>query len=302
MVLVIVEGAIVRATGSGNGCGDHWPLCNNQLIPHHPRLTTIIEFTHRSLTGICTALVIVLIAWTFRETKPRHHARRFAVWTGLLLIVEGALGAVLVLGHYTDKNASNMRVFVQSIHFTSTMMLLGAMALTWRALTPQRYPLQYNRSVRKLVVWNLAANILAGAAGSVAALADTIFPSPSLRQGLEADFDPASPLIVHMRWVHPAAALLATVLVLMLATRIGPLQRARKLFALILLQVMLGVADILLLAPVTLQALHLLVADLLWIALISLSAEALTRPDPRPDPQPDLRPDLQATSSGLPLV
>src|SRR5580700_3942395 len=137
MVLVIVEGAVVRATGSGAGCGAHWPLCNGQILPHHPRLATIIEFTHRSLTGICTTLVAVLIAWTFLARPRTDRVRKAAVATGILLITEGALGALLVLGHYVENNASTARVIVQCVHFTNTMLLLAAMTLTWWWLRPR---------------------------------------------------------------------------------------------------------------------------------------------------------------------
>ena len=74
MVLVILWGAVVRATGSGAGCGNHWPLCNGDYFPHHPRLATVIEFTHRSMSGVCTALVAVLMAWTFLA-RPRGASR-----------------------------------------------------------------------------------------------------------------------------------------------------------------------------------------------------------------------------------
>jgi cytochrome c oxidase assembly protein subunit 15 len=100
MVLVILEGAFVRATGSGAGCGNHWPLCNGDFFPHHPRLTTIIEYTHRSMTGVCTTMVAVLIGWTFLARPRGDRARRAVVWSGILLLTEAVLGALLVKGGY----------------------------------------------------------------------------------------------------------------------------------------------------------------------------------------------------------
>jgi len=169
MVLVILQGAVVRATGSGAGCGNHWPLCNGDFIPHHPRVATIIEFMHRSLTGVCTWLVIGLIAWVFLAREKGNIARRAVVWTGILLLTEGALGAVLVKGGYVESNASNMRVFVQCIHFSNTMMLLGAMTLTWWWLR-EREPMALEGSSRMLAWIALAATVVVGATGSVAAL------------------------------------------------------------------------------------------------------------------------------------
>jgi len=278
MVLVILEGAVVRATGSGNGCGQHWPLCNGQVLPHHPRLATVIEFTHRSLTGICTTLTAAMIAWTFLVRPKGDRARVAAVFSGLLLITEGALGAVLVLGGYVERNASDMRVFVQCVHFTNTMLLVAALALTWwwlrQPLAPLRAKEAETGGLRSIAWLGLLATMVTGATGSVAALADTLFPAPSLRAGLAQDFDPAAPLLVHMRWMHPAAAAISMLAVLWLAARLrGP--AGRWLFGLAALQLALGIADLALLAPLTLQVLHLLGADLLWIALVAATAEAL---------------------------
>src|SRR5665213_3823423 len=55
-VAVILWGALVRATGSGAGCGNHWPLCNGQVIPVSPGLHTVIEFTHRQMAVSYTHL------------------------------------------------------------------------------------------------------------------------------------------------------------------------------------------------------------------------------------------------------
>jgi cytochrome c oxidase assembly protein subunit 15 len=298
MVLVILEGAVVRATGSGNGCGNHWPLCNGEVLPHHPRLATIIEFTHRSLTGICTTLVAVLIGWTFVATVRGHRARHAAVWTGILLLTEGALGALLVKGGFVGRNTSNLRVFVQAVHFTNTLLLLAAMALTWWWLrSNDQTPAP---SARRAAALALLATLLAGATGAVAALADTLFPSPSLRAGLTADFDPAAPLLIHMRWMHPATALLSVLFTLVLATRLRG-RYATWLYTLTALQIALGFVDVLLLAPVNMQVLHLLGADLYWIALVIASAKALQREplrhsEPTPTAKP-LRPQLPMDSA-----
>jgi cytochrome c oxidase assembly protein subunit 15 len=297
MILVILWGAVVRATGSGAGCGDHWPLCNGDFFPHHPRLATLIEFTHRSMSGLCTALVAALIAWTFLARPRGHRARKAVVWCGILLISEALLGALLVLGGYVDRNTSDTRVLVQCIHFTNTMLLLAALSLTWwwlRDPTPPTLALPRARSLAWLA---LALTVITGATGSVAALADTLFPSPSLRIGLAQDFAAGAPLLIHMRWMHPVAAILATFAALALCIdlrrlylRPGP---ARWLAGLVALQIALGLADVVALAPVSLQILHLLGADLFWIALVAVCSDVLTRTGVRPPaPQPIQPPAL----------
>jgi cytochrome c oxidase assembly protein subunit 15 len=274
MVLVIVEGAVVRATGSGAGCGDHWPLCNGQILPHHPRLATVIEFTHRSLTGVCTGLVAGLIAATVWLRPRGHRARYAAVFTGVLLVVEGALGAVLVKGHYVEKNASDMRVFMQGIHFTNTMLLLAAMTLTWWWLGKRAVPAAVSPRVRWAAWVAVVCTLLVGATGAIAALADTLFPSSSLQAGLLQDFAANSPLLVRMRWLHPAAAIVGLVCAIVLCRMLRGAIAGTLLF-LIAAQFVLGVADVLLLAPTWMQVLHLLGADLYWIALIAACASVL---------------------------
>lgn len=275
MVLDILEGAVVRATGSGAGCGNHWPLCNGQVIPVHPRIATIIEFGHRSLTGLISALVFALIAWVFVAKPAGDRARRAAVWTLVLLIVEALLGAVLVKGGYVEKNASDARVIVQGIHFTNTMLLLGAIALAWWWSRDREEALVALPPEGRSVAWiALLASLITGAAGSVAALADTIFPSPTLQAGLAADFSATAPMLIKMRWIHPAAALIACVCAVWFARRLKTLP-ARWFALLMALQLLLGTLDILLLAPVWLQVLHLAMADAIWVALIVACSQLL---------------------------
>jgi len=283
-VLVILWGAIVRTSGSGAGCGDNWPLCNGDFFPHHPRLATVIEFAHRSMSGVATALVVGLVVWTFYATRRNNRTRKAAVASIVFLIMEALLGAVLVLGGYVQNNISTGRVVMQSIHFTNTMLLLASLTLTawWlgdagatgRGLgVRSRSPIS-DRSLIWPAWLAIVATIVVGATGAVAALADTLFPSPSLLAGFASDFAANSPLLVRMRWVHPAAAVIGFCcviwLVMKLRSRLGQI-----VAALLGLQIVLGIADVLLLAPAWMQILHLLGADLYWIALVCFAAEAL---------------------------
>ena len=272
MILVILEGAVVRATGSGAGCGSHWPLCNGDFVPRHPRLATVIEFTHRSMTGVCSMLVAGVVGWTFLAHSRGSRVRKAAVWSGLLLITEAFLGAVLVLGGYVEHNASNARVLVQCVHFTNTMLLLGALTLAWWWQRPRDFLSSQSTNQRSLSAFALAFTVLTGASGSVAALADTLFPATSLRSALLADLSSSSPLLIRMRWMHPAASAGAFLLIGALAFTIKG-GRGTLLLSLLGAQLVLGVADVLALAPVTLQVLHLLGADLLWVALVCTSSD-----------------------------
>jgi heme a synthase len=291
-VLVVLWGAVVRASGSGGGCGANWPLCNGDFVPHHPRLATIIEFTHRSTSGICTVLLAALAFWTFAVTPRHHRARRAVLWAVALLIVEAFLGAILVLRGYVENNTSNGRVVAQSIHFTNTMLLMASLALTaWFLRRPTAFAAPRppaSSSTRGAAILAILATIFVGATGSLAALADTLFPSSSVLAGLTSDFAAGSPLLVRMRWFHPAAAILGLVCVLLLVRAEKSSDRFRGVSGFVLasltLQFILGTADVLLLAPTWMQVVHLLGADIYWVALVILAARSLWPPQPASSP------------------
>ena len=265
-IFVVLLGAVVRATDSGGGCGASWPLCNGDFFPHHPRIATVIEFTHRSTSGICTVLLAGLAGWTFWVTPARHRARKAVSWAGFFLVTEALLGAALVLKHWVESNVSTGRTIAQSIHFTNTLLLMAALTLTAWFLRGSHTEANSSRGLAWLAA---IATIVVGATGSLAALADTLFPSPSLTAGLTADFAAGSPVLVRMRWMHPTAAVLAMACALLLL-------RARKSWdgvgqavaGLLALQFVLGIGDVLLLAPTWMQVLHLLGADMYWVALV----------------------------------
>lgn len=282
-ILVILWGALVRATGSGAGCGNHWPLCNGQVVPLSPRIDTIIEFTHRCMTGGATFVVLGLLVWTFRATLKGQAARVAAVASAVLLVNEAILGALLVKLGYVTGNQSMGRVVVLSIHLSNTLLLLGALTLTAVLLgTGQRMGELSLRGARaKWGLIGLAATIVVGVSGSLAALGDTLFPASSLRAAVEQDFAAGSPLLLRLRGVHPVSAVVAAAFVIWLvmqARRANKARLANIVLALLGAQLVLGVADVVLLAPVWMQIVHLLGADLYWVALVTLAAELVWPP------------------------
>ena len=113
-IAVILWGAYVRATGSGAGCGEHWPLCNGVVIPRDPSVATLIEYSHRITSGFALIAVVVLLVWVWRACAPGHPARRGAVWTVVFMLTEAAVGAGLVLFQLVADNASMARAMFGS--------------------------------------------------------------------------------------------------------------------------------------------------------------------------------------------
>lgn len=279
-VLVVLWGAYVRATGSGAGCGNHWPLCNGEVTTQSEMMKKIIEFTHRSTSGIDLLLVVVLVIWAFRAFPGEHPVRRGAVLSLAFLMTEALIGAMLVLLEYVANNVSTARVYWLSLHLTNTLTLLAFLTLTawWAGGHPAV-------RLRGRPLWTATASLLTvvvvGITGAISALGDTLFPASSLRAGFAQDFDPASNVILRLRGLHPALAGLVGACVLLYAlTRAANDRPAKKLGYLVALtvvaQVAAGLLNLLLLAPVWMQMIHLLLADVLWIALVLLVASPET--------------------------
>jgi heme a synthase len=285
-VLVVLWGALVRASGSGAGCGNHWPLCNGQVIPVSPGLHTIIEFTHRMMTTGSVVAVLALLVWTLRATVKGQAARGFAIASTVLLFNEALLGALLVKLGYVTGNQSVGRMVVLSIHLSNTLLLLAALTLTARMLaTGQRWAGSGEgglRGARGLgwAIAGLAATIGVGVSGSMAALGDTLFPAPTLGAAFAQEFAAGAPWLLRLRLVHPASAVAAAVFVVWLMARAGARgaggsRSAKLVFTLLAVQFALGIADVALLAPAWMQLLHLLGADMYWVALVLLAAETV---------------------------
>src|SRR5579871_6089489 len=126
-LLVILWGAYVRASGSGAGCGSHWPLCNGEVVPHSPQIQTVIEFTHRAMSGVAFVAMIGLIWWSFALFPRRHRVRRATLFAMIFFAVEALLGAGLVLLHLVGDNASVGRAVYLALHLVNTQFLLAAL-------------------------------------------------------------------------------------------------------------------------------------------------------------------------------
>jgi cytochrome c oxidase assembly protein subunit 15 len=279
-IFVVLWGAIVRATGSGAGCANSWPLCNGQIIPINPTFHTIIEFIHRQTATVSVLTLILLVAWTWRTTLPGMAARVFVVLSAILLVNEAFLGAVLVKLGYVTGNRSLGRVLVLGVHLSNTLLLVAAMTLTAILLgTRQRWAHLHARGTDKAIaITGLLATLVVGVSGSLAALGDTLFPATSLRAAFAQDIDATSPLLLRLRGIHPLSAFLAAAFVVWLivrARRAGHRTLTHLVLALLALQFLLGVADVLLLAPTWMQIAHLLGADIYWVALLTLTTRLL---------------------------
>ena len=281
-IFVILWGAYVRASGSGAGCGSHWPLCNGDVVPRAPRLATIIEFTHRATSGIALIAVLALAAWTFRLFPRGHLVRRFSILSVAFLILEALLGAGLVLFEYVAQNASIGRAFYLCLHLVNTQLLLAVLALTaWFSRTPSRQSAPTRHRPKPVVLATLPIALLVSITGVIAALGDTLFPAASLAAGMRQDVSATAHFLLRLRTLHPALAILAAIFFITAAITImraapSPLTNRIASFVMLLtfIQLAAGAINLALLAPIPVQIAHLLLADLVWLSLVLLSVEA----------------------------
>ena len=288
-LVVILWGAFVRASGSGAGCGSHWPLCNGVVVPRDAETATLIELTHRISSGLAFVLVVVLLVWSFRATRPGSPVRLGAVLAFLFMVLEAAIGAGLVLFERVGDDSSLARAAWLAGHLINTFVLLACLTLTvWWASGGSPLRVRGVKRSAWIAGFLLGGTLLVGVTGAVTALGDTLFRPGSLAEGLRQDLSPAAHFLVRFRIIHPVLAALAGLSILVLTPRLaarvpaypmpapGTITLARALGTLVLIQWAAGLANLLLLAPVWLQLVHLFLADLLWITLVLITAQALT--------------------------
>lgn len=283
-ILVILWGSYVRATGSGAGCGSHWPLCNGMVLPRSPQAETVIEFIHRLSSGLALVLVVILFVWGFKTHSKGSPVRLGVSLSILFIIIESLVGAMLVLFSWVAYDQSIARVISISVHLINTFLLLASLTLTaWWASGGRPVVLRGKGLTLWALVFGLGALLILGVSGAITALGDTLFPSGSLAEGVQQDFAPAAHFLVRLRVWHPILAIITGLFIFFLAFIIGLSadQPATKKFAWIAvtilgIQLLAGLVNLLLLAPVGMQVIHLLLADMVWISLILLSASTLS--------------------------
>jgi heme a synthase len=285
-LLVILWGVFLRASHSGDGCGQHWLTCQGEVIPSAPQLKTVIEYSHRVSTAIVGFVVVGLAVWAFRASQKRSLVR----WTALLslafIVIEAMIGRGLVLTGNTADNWTPSRPYWTAGHLINTFILLAFLALTaWFSSGERRLNFKRPAKVWSLLAVASLAILIVGVSGSMAALTNMLFPSASLTEGLAKDFDPNSNYLLRLRIGHPIFSIITAVYLVFLA---GWLRRwsgtdnevtrwSNTLTILVIAQIAFGAVTLLMLAPILMQLGHLLLADAVWISFVLLAAGYLAK-------------------------
>lgn len=270
---VILLGALVRATGSGAGCGSSWPTCQGEIVPEFEGATAI-EFSHRAVSGIALLLVVILAVGVWRKTDKGSPARLGATLSVIAIVGEALIGAAIVLAEWVAEDASVARAVSVPLHLVNTLFLLAALTLTAHWLSGgRRLDFRANPRITRWVILGGVALVLIFATGAITALADTLFP----KEAATADVAGEAHFLTRLRVIHPILALAAALIAWWLSRLRGLGKSTASLAAPVIVAVMLlsGVLNVALGVPIWMQVVHLALADALWIVYVLASARAL---------------------------
>lgn len=284
-VLVIVWGAVVRATGSGAGCGSHWPKCDGAVVPAFQSLAQKIEYSHRLTSGLSLVFVGALVFVCFRESRdwepaPRRFLRRASLWSLGFVLMEALIGAAIVLLDLVAHNASLRRAVSGGLHLVNTFLLVGALTLVAFGSRRGTVTGKVERKISVVALVSIGALFLwpIGASGAIAALGDTLFPSSTLAAGFAADLSPTASVLLKLRALHPFFAILCGFGIFVLARKVkasnlpSVARSGWVVQGLVLAQWAVGILNMVLLAPLLMQLSHLVLADALVVALTWMGA------------------------------
>lgn len=288
-IVVIIWGVFLRASKSGDGCGKHWLTCHGEVIPSAPELKTVIEFSHRIMSGIDFFVILALVIWAFIEFERHHQVRRFAIISFIFIITEALIGAGLVLTGNTAENLTVARPFWAIGHLLNTFTLLGSLSLTaWLASTGNDLTLRNKQEIQWGMIVATLGMVLVGSSGSLAALSSMLFPIESLYEGLQQDFSKESHSILRLRLSHPILSFFVSFYLLFLASRLRKKASSnlwvkhltKSLSLLVLTQLVFGTATLLMRGPIVMKLAHLLLADVIWVIFVLMWAAFLGKNNP----------------------
>ena len=271
-ILSILAGAFVRATGSGDGCGATWPTCKGRIIPALSDTSELIEFSHRSVSGVLLIVTLIIFAKT-RKFQKNSLVRTVTNYLTFFVIFEALIGAVIVIFEWVGLNSSLPRIIAVPIHLVNTFGLLGCYAILYKILDENIEEIisMFNKNF----IFISSLFLLSGATGSIAALADVLFPSASFIEGFLADFDRTSEILTRLRILHPIVSSALSLVLYVYSVRINKKYnvRVKPLQTLIFVAVFLGFLNVLSNIILPLSILHLAIADFLWISYIYVSID-----------------------------
>ena len=202
----------------------------------------------------------------------------------VFMIAEALVGAGLVLLELVAENDSIARAMAISVHLVNTFLLLACLSLTaWWSSGGKSIDLAVIDPYLWLFGLAFIGMLVLGMSGALTALGDTLFPASSLTEGFLQDFSPSAHFLIRLRLLHPTIAILVGIYLIVISGLImfrhGSQEQkylGRVLTLLVVVQLLAGLVNVYLLAPVWMQLVHLLFSNLIWITLVIFGVVTLS--------------------------
>ncbi|MDG1990781.1 MAG: COX15/CtaA family protein [Dehalococcoidia bacterium] len=281
----IALGAMVRATGSGAGCGVSWPSCNGQIVISGTSHHELIEYSHRISSGIDLLLVAILL-FVVLKNFDSHLPKLLAFLSFCFILLEAGIGALIVLFQWVADDASLGRSIIVPFHLINTFFLMFFLVATsWSLLQRPSISLNYaliNQKYWKKFLFGIALFFLLSISGATTALADTLFSVGDLKSEFLMDISSRAHLLTRIRILHPLIAIFTLVWLIIYSQKIAAINNVlilRRLsfmiLVLFLIELLVGLLNVIFLTPLSLQIIHLLLAHFIWIVLVLFFLEGL---------------------------
>jgi cytochrome c oxidase assembly protein subunit 15 len=276
-LFIIVWGAWVRLSGSGAGCGEHWPLCNGDVIPTTTSIKTMIEFIHRLTSGIFGFTMLAMVYISFKSFAKNHPMRLMSILALILTFIEALIGAVLVKKGLVEQNASSMRAIVIALHLTNTLLLMASLlGCVFFSQTQGRELKKVRISNEERALFSVEAFMIlfVVTSGAITALGNTLFPDSSLIAGMMKDFSANSHFLTRLRIYHPISAVVMGGIFFLLCRSMRSYKELQNICdacqGILVLAIAFGVINWLMMAPTWGALTHLFIANVLWLAFVWL--------------------------------
>lgn len=273
-LFIILWGAWVRISKSGDGCGDSWPLCDGSLIPEAKTIATWIEFGHRLTTGLFGLLVIYLYFWIRKKYPKENLFIRVSTYMLLLTVFEALVGAMLVKLGLVAGNDSFYRVMIMSLHQVSSLLLSGSIAWIYLYVKKGNAKALFDRYFYITSFLFFFIVML----GPLASLSATLFPTESLLQGLMGELSIDAHWVIEWRSIHPFfASTIGGFLIYFTWLNYVKEKDLSYLYVLRIFAVAIffGAFTLLFLYPVWMKLTHLLIAHLIWFFILNTSLKKI---------------------------
>lgn len=283
-ILVILWGAWVRLSFSGDGCGAHWPLCNGSLVPSFSSDVKVwTEYAHRIMSALDGFMILGLTIWAYVKFGKGAIERKMALMALIFTFTESMIGRQLVKRGLVGQNDSVERAIWLGIHLANTFILIGSVALLAAYASGFKRPQWKGQGpVFCAMAFGLVALLVLGVSGAITSLGDKLFPVTSTPKAIADALDGTKHFLVQLRVLHPLIAVSVGIYLVLIAGLINHLRPSpigAKLAKIAVggfgLQILVGLLNVFLKAPDGLALVHLLIADGIWLSVTIWTAAAL---------------------------